>query len=82
MDLTFNTMKEEPAPRNKTEKTESKPKKWPIDNFRRSLMAEGLSWEAAAIATGMAASYAQDSYCAGYEKGYNDGYTARENRGN
>ena len=41
-----------------------------IDQLRRAMIAAGLSSEDAAVATGLAAEYAQKAYMNGYERGY------------
>ena len=50
-----------------------------IDVLRQKMVAEGMSHEAAGIATGLAAEYAMDAYCEGYSKGYNDGHAKGQN---
>jgi flagellar biosynthesis/type III secretory pathway protein FliH len=45
-----------------------------IDRFKRDLIAKGLSFEHASIATGLAAEYGMQAYNQGYSRGYNAGY--------
>jgi len=42
-----------------------------IDDLRRRMMQQGLSFEDAAVAAGIAAEYAQAAYMRGHNRGYN-----------
>ena len=52
------------------------PTGYAIDDFRRALIAAGLTAEASGIATGICAEYAQSAYQQGHNRGYNQGFAA------